>query len=102
MTSTTTDHRQAAEAHVRDLLAVLQAAPPTPERDRLVEECASLARAIEAFHMEAIRFRMYNVDRTLAKGSVPVPERAARLFADARRHLEAAGFQTRSHKAPDH
>jgi hypothetical protein len=101
MTSSTTDHRQAAEALVRELLALLQAAPQTPARDRLIEECTSLARAIGAFHMEAIRFRMYNVDRTLGTAGVPAPEEAARLFAVARQHLEAAGFQTRSHKAPD-
>jgi hypothetical protein len=96
----TTEHRQAAEAHVRDLVALLEAQPATPERDRLIEECASLGRAIAAFHMEGIRFRMFNVDRTLAQGVVAVPGAVAQLFAEARRHLEAAGFQTRSHKAP--
>jgi 2'-5' RNA ligase len=100
MTSSSTDHRQAAEAHVRRLIASFEAQPPTPERDRLIEECTALARAIAAFHMEGIRFRMFNVDRTLAAGVVPVPEGTAELFAEARRHLEAAGFQTRSHKAP--
>lgn len=100
MSSSTTDHRQAAEALVRALVALLEAAPRTPDVDRLIEECASLARAIAAFHMEGIRFRMFNVDRTLAKGTVPLPGEAAQLFAEARRHLDAAGFQTRSHKPP--
>jgi hypothetical protein len=100
MSSSPTNHRQEAEAHVRTLIALLETQPPAPERDRLIAECSSLARAIAAFHMEGIRFRMYNVDRTLAKAAAPVPEGAAGLFAEARRHLEAAGFQTRSHKAP--
>jgi hypothetical protein len=100
MTSSITDHRQAAEAHVRQLIALFEAQPPAPERDRLIEDCTSLARAIAAFHMEGIRFRMFNVDRTLSKGTLPVPAGAAEQFAEARRHLEAAGFQTRSHKAP--
>lgn len=101
MTTSTTDHRQAAEAHVRKLIALLRAQPPGPGLDSLIEECESLATAIGAFHMEAIRFRMFNVDRTLAKGAVMVPNEAVGLFAETRRHLEAAGFQTRSHKAPD-
>jgi hypothetical protein len=101
MTSST-DHRQAAEAHVRHLIELFQGQPPARERDRIIEECTALARAIAAFHMEGIRFRMYNVDRTFATGAVPVPEGAVELFGEARRHLEAAGFQTRSHKAPGH
>jgi hypothetical protein len=36
----------------------------------------------------------------MTKGSLPIPADAATMFADARRHLEAAGFQTRSHQAP--
>jgi hypothetical protein len=100
MTTSATDHRKAAEGHVRDLMALLESEPPTPERDQLIEECTSLARAIGAFHMEGIRFRMFNVDRTLARGVVPVSDDARQVFAQARAHLEAAGFQTRSHQAP--
>jgi len=48
--------------------------------------------------MEAIRFRMYNVDRLLksAGGS----ETTAASFETLRQELEAAGFHTRSHTAP--
>lgn len=98
--TTTTDHRKAAEGRIRELITVLGALPASSTRDALIEECESLARAIAAFHMEGIRFRMYNVDRTLAKGTFAAPTEAMTLFADARRHLEAAGFQTRSHQAP--
>lgn len=81
-------------------MAILETIPASPERDRLLEECQSLASAIAAFHMEGIRFRMFNVDRTFARGVPPIPPEGAAIFAEARRHLEAAGFQTRSHQAP--
>ena len=100
MSTTATEHRQAAEGRINELSALLQQQPKSEVRDRLLDECAALARAIAAFHMEGIRFRMFNVDRTLAKGALPLPPEAASIFADARRHLEAAGFQTRSHQAP--
>ena len=98
--STNAEHRAAAEGRVRELIGVLQAQPAGAVRDHLIEECESLARAIGAFHMEGIRFRMYNVDRRIAKGGEPLPAEALALFAEARKHLEAAGFQTRSHQAP--
>lgn len=105
MTTDARDHRNAAETRIRELIALLEAQPPAVERDRLIEECVPLARAIGAFHMEGIRFRMFNVDRTLTKAVAAFApgerEEAQRMFADARRHLEAAGFQTRSHQAPN-
>ncbi len=66
----------------------------------LLDECQALARAISAFHMEGIRFRMYNVDRLLTRTDLPIPADARAMFAGARRELEAAGFHTRSHQAP--
>lgn len=92
-----TDHRQAAHAHVETLIARVKAHPEQAQMSDLLAECESLARAIAAFHMEGIRFRMYNVDRLLTRGGLPVPPDADALFADARRELEAAGFHTRSH-----
>lgn len=92
------DHRQAAQDHVTALIALLKARPAEASRDTLIAECESLVVAIRAFHMEGIRFRMFNVDRLLSQGPGAPAERAA--FADARRELEAAGFHTRSHQAP--
>jgi hypothetical protein len=91
------DHRQLAQACVDTLIARLRAQPETA--GSLIEECEALSRAIGAFHMEGIRFRMYNVDRLL-RGDKTLPAEVAALFADARRELEAAGFHTRSHQAP--
>jgi hypothetical protein len=100
MADVKTDSRKAAEGRIHELIALLRQQPASAASDTLIEECEALARAIAAFHMEGIRFRMFNVDRTMVKGLVPVPAEAKEIFADARRQLEAAGFQTRSHQAP--
>jgi hypothetical protein len=81
-----------------ELLAVLKSRPKSDGRDRLTEEAEALRRAVAAFHMEAIRFRMYSVDRELAHASEDVQGR--QLFEELRHELEAAGFHTRSHTAP--
>ena len=80
------------------LLPLLKALPASPDQASLVEEAEALRRAVSAFHMEAIRFRMHSVDRLLKAVSAPAP--AAQAFEDLRHALEAAGFQTRSHAAP--
>jgi hypothetical protein len=95
-----TDHRTSAKARVESLIAMLKADPAKAQLEQVVTECEALARAIAAFHMEGIRFRMFNVDRLLSKGALPLPAGVAALFADVRRDLEAAGFHTRSHQAP--
>ena len=93
-----TNHREAAEGHIRNLIALLNGQPAGECRETLIAECESLVVAIRAFHMEGIRFRMFNVDRMLGKAEVSSEVRAA--FTNARRELEAAGFHTRSHSAP--
>jgi len=100
MSNTATEHRQAAEDRINELSALLQQQPKGEVRDRLLDECAALARAIAAFHMEGIRFRMFNVDRMINRGAVIVADDARESFAEVRRQLEAAGFHTRSHQAP--
>ena len=97
-----TDERQAAQGRLNDLLTLLKAAPTQEQQllSRLIEETEALGRAIGAFHLEGIRFRIYNVDRLVTHPAVPLPAEAAEMVADVRRHLEAAGFHTRSHQAP--
>jgi hypothetical protein len=97
---TTTDHRQAAKAAVETIITRLKAHAQPAAVASFIEECEALVRAIGAFHMEGIRFRMYNVDRHLARSGVELPAEVRALFADARHELEAAGFHTRSHQAP--
>ena len=95
-----TEDRQAAQRRLNELLAMLRAMPQKDQLTRLVEEGEALDRAIAAFHLEGIRFRIYNVDRLVTHPPVPLPPEATAIVADVRRHLEAAGFHTRSHQAP--
>ena len=95
----TIDQRQAAAGRIVELMDLLEA-QPHPATSLVVEECEALVRAISAFHMEGIRFRMFNVDRHVARGGPAIPPEALRLLEEARQHLEAAGFHTRSHQAP--
>jgi hypothetical protein len=95
-----TDDRQAAEERIHELVALLKDRPDAATHAALVEECEGLARAIRAFHMEGIRFRIYNVDRLLSRAGGAAPPDARAILEAARRHLEAAGFHTRSHQAP--
>jgi ribose 1,5-bisphosphokinase PhnN len=98
--TTSIDHRKAAEESLQGLVKSMEGAPQSDDVHAFLEECASLAVAIHAFHMEGIRFRMFNVDRMINKGTVTLSDGARAAFADVRRHLEAAGFHTRSHQAP--
>ena len=84
-------------AKLDELLECLKALPTGPKQDDLIETTEALRRAVAAFHMEAIRFRMYSVDRLLKQHH----DAAAQAAFEAVRHeLEAAGFHTRSHAAP--
>jgi hypothetical protein len=94
------DHRLSAKEQVERLLSLMRADANTTQLQPVIDECESLSRAIAAFHIEGIRFRMFNVDRLLTRGGLPVPAEAGGIFADVRRELEAAGFHTRSHQAP--
>jgi hypothetical protein len=76
----------------------LQSLPAGPLRDQLLDEAEALRRGVAAFHMEAIRFRFYSVDRLLRSAGDDPGAREA--FEELRKTLEAAGFHTRSHAAP--
>ena len=96
-----TEDRHAAERRLTDLLTIIRGMPAEKERlARLLEEAEALERAITAFHLEGIRFRIYNVDRIVQHPPVPLPPEAQAIVADVRKHLEAAGFHTRSHQSP--
>src|SRR3954463_12297117 len=83
------------------LLPMIAALPPSAAVDRMKEETESLRRAVAAFHMEAIRFRMYIVDRLIKEFPDSAKQTALKeAFEEVRRALEAAGFHTRSHVAP--
>ena len=95
------DDRQAAQRRLNDLITLLRGLPSQQQQlESLIQEAEALARAIAAFHLEGIRFRMYNVDRIVSHPPVALPADANTIVADVHRHLEAAGFHTRSHQAP--
>jgi len=94
------DHRAQAQAEVERLLGMFRADAKVAQMTDLIAETEALARAVAAFHIEGIRFRMFNVDRLLTRGAVPVPAGSTEVFSSIRRELEAAGFHTRSHSAP--
>ncbi|MBA2305165.1 MAG: hypothetical protein H0W08_21400 [Acidobacteria bacterium] len=98
--TTPANPRKAAQERVTELIDFVQQQPASDERATLLNECEALARAIGAFHMEGIRFRAFNVDRLLQKGAPPLPPAASEAFAQMRRHLDEAGFHTRSHQSP--
>ena len=97
--TTTTDSRGMAAARLAELIAALKGVPGETSAP-LIEECEALARAIGAFHMEGIRFRIFNVDRLISRAPASLPPQVPALLEEVRRHLEAAGFHTRSHQAP--
>jgi hypothetical protein len=80
------------------LLACLKAQPETAALTQLFVEADALRSAVSAFHLEAIRFRMFSVERLLLTCADQAGCGAA--FEDLRSALEAAGFHTRSHPAP--
>jgi hypothetical protein len=100
ITIMSTDPRHAAIAHVAELVGIVRQQPDSETRSSLIAECESLSRAIDAFHMEGIRFRAYNVDRLLHKGGLGLPSSADEVFKRIRQDLEEAGFHTRSHQSP--
>ena len=85
----------ASLARADALLAHLRASADSSTQAALIEEAEALRRAIAAFHMEAIRFRMYSVDRMIKKDGEEAERR--QIFDDLRHELETAGFHTRSH-----
>jgi hypothetical protein len=88
-------HREAAIAHVQRLLELFRQQPDQAAVAGLIELAEHLERAVVAFHMEAIRFRMFSLDRALK--SAALPGDIGEAFDAVRHDLEAAGFQTRSH-----
>jgi hypothetical protein len=93
-----TQRTAAALAKLDELLALLKKERPNADLPKLIEDVEALHRAVAAFHMEAIRFRMYSVDRALKHDGDAGAAQA--LFDELRQSLEEAGFHTRSHAAP--
>ena len=88
------DQRTTALARLRELDECLRDAGGGPAVAGPLDDCAHLIRAVEAFHPEGVRFRMYGLHRRLAAEGGEVPANALRLLEEARDALRAAGFKT--------
>lgn len=90
------EFRTLARTRVSDLVARLEAEGGRARFAEVLDLAAHLGRAIDSFHMEAIRFRMFTLDRKFKNGTIPVSPEAQAILEDIKHALEAAGFQTRS------
>ena len=87
------DHRSTALDRLRKLRERLPDAAPDPAAGRGVRP--PVIRAVETFHPEGVRFRMYGLRRRLTAGDTPAADELVQLLDDARDALRAAGFNTR-------
>lgn len=89
------EHQATAIDRILALQRLLGTQPDAADLAPLIEECGHLVSAVQAFHMEAIRFRMYGLGRQMKTGGHAVPREAVALLDQARTALEAAGFRTK-------
>ena len=89
-------YRALARSRVDDLVSGLEAEGGRAAFAEALDLAGHLGRAIDTFHMEAIRFRMFTLDRLFASGKLPVSPDVLAIFDDVKHALEAAGFQTKS------
>jgi hypothetical protein len=89
-------HQEEAQRQLAELVAALRAEPNAAALGDVIEIGEQLERAVAAFHMEAIRFRMFTIGRLLARPEPAVSPDIVARFAAVRTALEAAGFHTRS------
>ena len=86
------DQREAALDSLRALRERLGKGSADPAA---AEECEQLIRAVEAFHMEGARFRMYGLRRRLTAGDSTASDEERQLLDAAAGALRAAGFGVR-------
>ncbi|BCS33433.1 hypothetical protein TBR22_A26600 [Luteitalea sp. TBR-22] len=96
MTTTSLSPRERAAQDAAALVALLRATPTTTVSTQLIELGEHLERAIQAFHMEAIRFRAYTMSRLIKQHGSELPAEVAPRMEALLHDLEAAGFQTKS------
>ncbi len=96
MSTESESHREQARQLLGELATLLDAHPDRAVSAPLIEAIEPLQQAIAAFHMEAIRFRMFTLGRHLHEREAQLPPEARTIFDAVRATLELAGFQTRS------
>lgn len=99
MSSASIDPKQAARAaaqeRLAELLALLRPRAADAGVAAAIDAGEHLSRAIAAFHMEAIRFRVFTIER-FVRNDPAADERVRRVLAELESSLETAGFQTSS------
>jgi hypothetical protein len=88
--------RALARTRVDDLVSRLEAEGGRESHAEAIELAAHLASAIDSFHLEAIRFRMFTLDRLFSTGKLQASSAVLGILDELKHALEAAGFQTKS------
>ena len=88
------DARQRARKLAHELSELLKSSPDPHMSATVCETAAYLERAIDAFHMEAIRFRMYTLQRVIGTRDLDPADQTRRTFDQLKASLEEAGFRT--------
>ena len=88
----TVDDRALALERLQQLRECLARGPDVAALAGFVESVDQLARSVESFHMEAIRFQLFGLRRRLATYEGPLPDAASGLLDETSAALEAAGF----------
>jgi hypothetical protein len=88
--------RALARTRVNDLVSRLEAEGADQSHAEAIELAGHLGRAIDSFHLEAIRFRMFTLDRLFATGKLQASTEVLGIVDELKHALEAAGFQTKS------
>lgn len=86
---------QIANTQAQQLIDVLRAEPEVEAKARAIEEAEHLQRAIQAFHMEAIRFHSYTLHRQLTQAESGFSDRSRAAYQELRDALEESGLTTR-------
>ena len=94
--TTSQSPREKAAQDAAALVAYLRTVPQSPVVTQLVELGEHLERAVKAFHMEAIRFRAFTMNRLIKEHAAALPGEVAARMEAILHDLEDAGFQTRS------
>ena len=87
--------REAARTHLVEFLRILRSIPDQHQASKPIYESEQLEKALQAFHMEAIRFRVYSLDRFINDRNSVATAEARQTFGELKKALESAGFQTR-------
>ena len=59
-----------------------------------VEQTEQVISAVEATHIEGVRFRLFGLRRQLGADGLPLPDQAFELLDQATAALQEAGFRT--------